>query len=373
MKQMIIDNIDFHELESMKYWSFPSTWDIEKKKRTVNERIFSGEWYGALKRDGAFYKFIKSDTGEMELIGRSKSKSGDYLNKIDWVPHLQTFFDNLPNGTCLLGELYLPSKEEAKATSSIMNCLQPKAVKRQEKEKLIYYIFDILAYNGESLVNEPAIHRFDLLKNMFHNVSNYSFCYDDYKYIQFAFYYSGQELWNKLQDYLADGLEGIVITKATAPYRPGKRPSKETLKIKKELQETIDCIIIGANPPSKTYEGKEIEDWTYWYNEQTNQKINKKLYQDYVNGAAITPVTKNWYNGWAGSLKLGVYKDDKLIQIGNLSGINDEMKQNWKQYVGKVVEISAMEVMNTGGIRHPRLVGIKEDKNPKDCNLEQIC
>ena len=81
----MIDGIDFHELQIMKYWSFPSSWDMEKKKRTVNERIFSGEWYGALKRDGAFYKFTKSDAGEMELTGRSKSVSGDYLNKIDWV------------------------------------------------------------------------------------------------------------------------------------------------------------------------------------------------------------------------------------------------------------------------------------------------
>ena len=100
---MLIDGIDFHELEAMRYWSFPNSWDLEKKKRTVNERIFSDEWLGAQKRDGAFYKFIKSDDGEMELLGRSKSVNGDYLNKIDWVPQLHPFFNKLPNGTCLLG------------------------------------------------------------------------------------------------------------------------------------------------------------------------------------------------------------------------------------------------------------------------------
>ena len=364
----MIDNIDFHNIEIMKYWSFPSSWDIEKKKKTVNERIFSGEWYGALKRDGAFYKFTKSDTGEMELTGRSKSVSGDYLNKIDWVPHLHEFFKALPNGTCLLGELYLPSKEEAKATTSIMNCLVDKAIKRQEKEPLHYYVFDVLASDGESYLNMKAIDRFLTLDDYFVN----------YKYpnVEYAQYFSGKKLWEKLQSYLEKGLEGIVITKEDAPYRPGKRPSKETLKIKKELQETIDCIVIGANPPTKEYTGKEIENWTYWFNEQTTEIINKNMYKEYAEGAPVIPVTKNWYNGWAGSLKLGMYKDGKIIQVGSLSGITNDIKENWKDYVGQVVEITAMEVMDNSsggyGIRHPKFKCFRPDKTPKDCLYGQI-
>lgn len=360
---MMIDGIDFHNIEIMKYWSFPSTWDMAKKKKTVNERIFSGEWYGALKRDGAFYKFTKSDTGEMELTGRSKSVKGDYLNKIDWVPHLHEFFESLPNGTCFLGELYLPSKEEAKATTSIMNCLVDKAIKRQEKEPLHYYIFDILAHKGKSYIDTKAVDRFFTL-------DRYAIDYD-YDNVEFAEYYSGKLLWNKLQSYLEKGLEGIVITKEDAPYRPGKRPSKETLKIKKELQETIDCIIIGANPPTKEYSGKEIENWTYWLNEQTNEKINKPMYKEYAEGAPVIPVTKNWFYGWAGSLKLGVYKDDEIVYIGNLSGISDDTKANWKEHVGQVAEITAMEIMDTGGIRHPKLVGFRLDKAPEDCVYEE--
>ena len=368
----MINDIDFHDVEIMKYWSFPSTWDTEKKKRTVNERIFSGEWYGALKRDGAFYKFTKDENGEMELTGRSKSVKGDYLNKIDWVPHLHEFFEALPNGTCFLGELYLPSKEEAKATTSIMNCLVDKAIKRQEKEKLHYYVFDILAWKGESLIDTPAIDRFGLLTDIFYNASDYGPFYGDYKNVEVADYYNGQNLWNKLQEYLAEGLEGVVITYQDAPYRPGKRPSKETLKIKKELQETIDCIVIGANPPTKLYEGKEIESWQFWYNEQVEQKIKDYMYKDYAEGAPVIPVTKNWFYGWAGSLKLGMYKDGKPVQIGSLSGITDEIKENWKDYLGQVVEVAAMEVMDTGGIRHPKFVRFRPDKVPEECAYENL-
>lgn len=361
---MMIDGIDFHNIDIMKYWSFPSTWEQEKKKKTVNERVFSGEWYGALKRDGAFYKFTKDMDGNMELTGRSKSVSGDYLNKYDWVPHLHSFFESLPNGTCFLGELYLPSKEEAKSTTSIMNCLVNKAIKRQEKEPLRYYIFDVLAWGGKSYIDVPALVRFDQLNE----------CWKTYgeDFYEWAEYFSGKELWHWLQMYLERGLEGIVITKGDAPYRPGKRPSKETLKIKKELQDTIDCIIIGANPPTKEYTGKEIESWEYWYNEQTNTKINKNMYKSYAEGAPVIPVTKNWYYGWAGSLKLGMYKDGKVVQVGNLSGISDDIKENWKDYVGQVAEVAAMEIMDTGGIRHPKFVQFRPDKDPKDCVYENL-
>ena len=84
------------------------------------------------------------------------------------------------------------------------------------------------------------------------------------------------------------------------------------------------------------------------------------------------PVTKTWYNGWAGSLKLGVYDKDKLIHIGDLSGITDEIRKNWKDYVNTVVEVSCMEILDTGGLRHPRAIAFKRDKNPKDCTMEQI-
>lgn len=368
-----IDGVDFYNLPVMKYWNFPNSWDIEKKKTTVNQRIFSGEWYGAQKRDGAFYLFCKDMEGNMFLRGRSKSVSGEYLDKIDWVPQLRGFFQSLPLGTCFIGELYLESNEQAKSTTSIMNCLVDKAIKRQEKEPLKYYIFDVLANKGESLLNFKAIDRFL-------TIHDYSETYFD-NCVEWAHYYCGQELWNNLQSLLADGYEGVVITREEATYQPGKRPSKDTLKVKKELQETIDCVVMGANPPSKVYTGKEIEDWTYWYDELNNEKITKDAYLDkykmnvymaYADGAPLIPVTKNWFNGWAGSLRLGVYKDGKLEEIGNLSGITDEIKENWKEYVGKVCTITAMEIMDTGGVRHPKFCTWRDDINPSDCTWDKI-
>lgn len=377
-----IDGIDFYNLPVQKYYAPPKSWDEKKIKEVTTSRIFSGEWWGSRKRDGAYYLFCKDEDGNMYLRGRSKSVSGEYLDKIDWVPHLMPFFESLDNGTCLIGELYLKSNEQAKSTTSIMNCLKEKAIKRQEKEPLIYYVFDVLAWDGVSLIDKvQAIDRFGVYLNLLAGKRS------DAEYVEFAKYYSGKELWNQLQEILEEGGEGVVITEQNSYYQPDKRPSKQCLKVKKELQETIDCVLMGVNPPTKVYTGKEIETWPYWFNEYTNEKIVRNdtkefeetgttTYKLYLDGGPVIPVTKNWFNGWAGSFKLGAYKDGKLVEIGNLSGVTDEMKENWKNYVGKVCVITAMEIMDNAqggkGLRHPRFVEMRTDKRPEECLYEQI-
>ena len=80
-----------------------------------------------------------------------------------------------------------------------------------------------------------------------------------------------------------------------------------------------------------------------------------------------------YYMRGAGSLKIGAYKDGKPVQIGSLSGLDDEILLNWKDYIGKVAEITAMEVMReTQGLRHPKFVSWRLDKVPRDCQWETI-
>ena len=374
----IINGIDFYNLEAMKYFSPSTSWSEEKKKQNAMDKIFSGEWWGAQKRDGIFCMCGKNPEGEIFLRPRAKNTKGEFVNKVDWVPQIHWFLNELEPGTVLLGEVYLPRDEQAKSTSSIMNSLQPRAIKKQQKEedKLHLYIFDILANKGKSLLDVPALKRFTTLHKM-------SFLHAEY--VEWAKYCNGQDLWNMLQQLLADGYEGVVITHQDAPYQPGKRSNKVSLKIKKELQDTVDCIMIGANAPTREYTGKEIEAWEYWFNTRTNEKMlgseyfathHESIYNLYVEGGLIEPVTKNWFYGWAGSWKLGAYKNGKLIQIGSLSGLTDEMKENWKNYVGKVCEVSAMETSENQeggrGLRHPKLIAIRNDIDPKECTYERI-
>lgn len=364
----LIDGYDFKEMEPMKYWAPPSSWTNEKKKERTQNRIFSGEWLGAEKKDGYFSKLVKDEDGNIGLYSRSRGVSGEFPEKREWVPHLQAFFDDLPNGTCLLGELYLPSKPGSKNITSLLGCLKEKCIARQEKsEKLHFYVFDVLAWEGRSQLGMRAEERFDQL-----NALSRGYCFE---FVEWAEYFSGKELWDKIQQVLSDGGEGVVITRDDAPYQPGKRPSKDCQKVKKELHETIDCFFTGhATAPTKEYTGKEIEKWQYWENTKTGERTQGEFYQKILtDDLPLIPLTKPFFFGWAGSLEIGVVKDDKIVPIGYLSGLTDEIKSNWKDYKGKCIEVGAMEIDNeTKGLRHAKFLQFRPDLTVRDCMYEKI-
>ena len=365
---LIIDNYDFEELEIMKYWQPPSSWSEEKKKETTRNRIFSGDWIGSRKMDGAFYCFIKDDEGNVVLRGRSKSTTGVYLNKYDWVPHMHGFFDSIPKGTCLLGEIVFPNNEGSNKTTTIMGCKVEKAIERQKSEKISYYIFDVLAWDGMNLINVPIYDRISYLEYINQII------YDtECNFIITAEYFSGEKLWTLLQTILANGGEGIVMTKKDCVYQPGKRPSAGCQKVKKELQDTVDCFFTGkATAPNKIYTGKEIETWKYWEDLRTGEKIEGNKYKEYFDGALLEPITKNYFYGFAGSLEIGVLKDGKVFPIGTLSGLNEEIKANFKEYAFKCIEVSAMQFTEDKALRHGKMIRFRPDLTPDDCTWEKI-
>ena len=339
--------------------------------------IFSGDYLGARKMDGAYYRFIKDMDGNMRLQGRSKSVSGEYLDKLDHVPHLLPYFESLPNGTCLLGEIYFPNNEGSSNVTTIMGCLAPKAIERQTKgPKLHYYIFDVWAWDGISCMTDCLESRIELINNMYND-----YCDDGNNerpnaiaQIDFATYYEGKELWEQLQKILAAGGEGIVMTKKGTVPSPGKRTARKTLKVKKELSENIDCFFTGrGTAPTRLYTGKEIETWKYWQNMRTGQKIEGLLYEDYKSGVALEPLTKPAFYGWAGSLEIGVLKDGQVYPIGFLSGLADEIKSNPGAQRMKCIEVTAMEILpDTGALRHGKLKRFRPDLSPKDCTYEKL-
>lgn len=380
-----IDGYNFGEMEAMKYYAPPSTWSDEKKRENARMKIYSGDWYGAEKKDGYFAKLIKDEDGNIILYSRSRGVNGKFADKHEWVPHLYPFFNALPNGTCLLGELYFPSQPGSRNVTTIMGCLVEKAIARQEKgEKLHFYVFDCLAYNNKSAMASPALKRFKIVDAL-----QSGFGFEDGDYVSFAKYVSGGDLNILLQEILARGDEGVVITKGDGLYEPGKRPSKTTLKIKKELKQTIDCFFTGrGSAPTKEYTGKEIETWSYWVHQMTGEKINAEMYKEYKAGCPIIPVTKGYFNGWYGSLEIGVlrhkegskckingieYHDTEVYPIGWLSGVTDEMKADPKKYAFKPMEVTAMEWDSWNHtLRHGKMVGWRKDLGIGDCTFEKI-
>lgn len=359
MSELFIENVNFAQLECQKYWNFPASYSQEKKKEFINNAFFGLEYIGSRKYDGALYRFVKDDNGNMALLSRSRNVQGEFSDKLELVPHLFPFFDELPNGTCLLGELVFPENEGSNNVTKIMGCKPDKAIERQKDSALWYYVFDVLAYAGEVLLNKTILDRIEYIKNPDYLGTGYN--------VFFAEYYEGKALYNYYYRVLEEGGEGVVLTRKDAIYEPGKRPARKTLKLKKQVEDTLDVVIMGANAPTKEYGGKDIENWKYWINETTGTCLPEgEHYFESQNGAPYLAVTKKYYYKWAGSLIIGMRKDNKIVPIGNLSGLDDEVLEHFKDYVGRVAEISCMEIMPTGGLRHPVFLKWREDKVPRD-------
>ena len=65
-------------------------------------------------------------------------------------------------------------------------------------------------------------------------------------------------------------------------------------------------------------------------------------------------------------------KDGKVEPIGFLSGLSEEIKANFKDYAMKPIEVTAMEILETGGLRHAKMVRFRPDLSVEDCTFEKI-
>lgn len=363
--------IDWVNAEAMKYWSFAAGTSPEKRRQEIHNMIFSGEYIAALKIDGYYERLVKDEDGNCFMIARSKNVKGEAVDKIDWVPQLKEFMNTLPNGTVLLSECWLPGMEGSKRITSLLGCLKDKCIARQEKDqKLHFYIFDVMCYNGQDFTKTPFIERVEELHKLSHLYMN--------DYVEYAQYYEGKELWDRLQDYLASGREGVVIMRKDALVYFKRTPARVSVKVKQELRETIDCFLTGrASAPSREYIGKEIEHWKYWLDSKTGERLpeGEHYFEFEHQNKPYLAVTKPYYYGWAGSLEIAVMKDGKEFSLGYISGLPDEVKQNYKNYVHTVVEVGAMQLNDERDrLRHGKIIRFRtpDEKIWSDCTYDQI-
>ena len=331
-----------------------------------------GTWFAQLKKDGALYMYIKGLNGENYLFGRTVSKkTGLLTEKSANVPHIIEAFHDIPNGTILLGEIYYPGKT-SKDVTSIMGCLAPKAIERQQGTygPIHYYVYDCLGYNGTSLLKYDNWTRYQVLQAIWKkNIVEGSVV---------PWTLELAEAWESniyvnIGIALRSGEEGMVVKKKTALYEPGKRP--QTM-LKAKQVDNIDAVIIGFKDPEIKYTGKEIETWQYWIDENF---MNPKPIGFHYGESDAIPVTKHYYYGWKNAIEIGAYDSNgQLKSIGTIaSGLTDYMREDMslcpEKYLGKVVEIQCMMKDNKEQtLRHGFYLRTREDKNPKECKLQDI-
>lgn len=354
--------------EAQKYWSLS---DSQKKKYDIADIVDNGKYFGQLKKDGNWYAFVKGINGEKYLFSRNESVKTKLLTeKIENTPHIANALDVLPNGTVLLGEIYVPGGD-SNATRRYMGCLPEEAISRQREEGYVhYYIFDSVAYSGTTYFELGAWERWLKTKEIYEALQ-----LGQHSFLELATTFE-DGLYKRAQKYLEDGEEGIVAKKKDSPYTPGKKPAWSSIKIKKE--DSADVVCMGFEDPTELYDGKEIETWQYWYNPIT--KENLPVGEHFNEQSDVCkPITKYYYYGMAGSMIIGAYNlNGELVEIGTVSsGLTDEIRlelaKNPNHYIGKVVKVDMMEKFyDTYKVRQPIFRGFHDDKNSYECTLEEI-
>lgn len=303
-------------------------------------------WIAEEKFDGSRYVMQILETGNVLTSRRNSVKTGKNVDKTGNVPHITGIKYPSLYGTIIDGEMTAPGKDFTKVLK-IMGSLPEKAIEVQKEiGKAEYWAFDILFYKGKDVQGEPYEVRRKLVCEVVEEMRKQS------KEVMKVEVWTGEEKRAIYGKILAEGGEGIILKNKAGIYEQGER-SKNWVKVKKTM--TDDVVIVGYTEAKK------------WYAEPGCKGHDDVLYPK-------GKTTKFFDNGWIGAIRFGKYQGKEVVEIGQCSGITDEMREeftkNGKKYIGKTMEIVAQLRFKDGGYRHGNFVRLRPDKDPKDCKEE---
>lgn len=224
-----------------------------------------------------------------------------------------------------------------------------------KKLPLKAFVFDVMYFNGRSLVDKPLRERIAILKEVI---------VDDGVLIQQpgAFVRDVKRLDDLFQDALSKGLEGLITKRPDSLYEAGAR-NFNWVKLKRhssgELRDTIDCVILGyifGRGKRATFGAGALLVGVYDESKDEFVTVSKI-------GTGLTDEEWRQVHKKAGKIKL----DKKPVRVNSLIipsvWINPEI----------VIEVLADEItrspVHTAGyaLRFPRLVRFREnDKKAED-------
>ncbi len=313
--------------DAKKIKTFPHAW--RPQNATLTEEAFDGDdWIFETKYDG-YRALAQVVAGKTELI----SRNGNSFTKK--YAAIAESFDGLHNDLIIDGEVVVEDPEG----KSHFQWLQLYG-DSPKKGKLKFYAFDILYFNGFDLRGLPLMTRKKILEAVLPKSDNIGLSPFTENKGKDAFDAAGKA-----------GGEGIIAKKKNSHYAEGKR-TKDWLKIKAISEQ--EMVIGGFTDPNGSRKGLGALLCGYY------DKDKKLIYAGKV-GTGFT-------EGILSELRAQL---DKLIRKTTpfKAVPREERHAHWVD-PKLVAQLRFSEWTDTGSMRHPVYLGLREDKAAKDVTRE---
>jgi len=184
------------------------------------------EWIHEIKFDG--YRIqARLDHGEVRLLTR---KGLDWTDKF---PNVAAAVAKLPAKTALIDGEVVVEDERGVSNFSMLQ----EALKAKDRERFVYYVFDLLHLDGRDLTKLPLIERKATLKRLLGAARTRTAS------IRYSEHFD-QEGSLVLEQACRMSLEGIVSKRADAPYRSGRSEAF----IKTKCSNAQEFVVGGYSP-----------------------------------------------------------------------------------------------------------------------------
>lgn len=305
-------------------------------KDLIKQLYKDPNWIAEEKFDGERYMLHLGNEGNKLYSRNISSVTNQPIDRAANVPHLTSKIYPDLDGTVIDGEILAPVGNFSKV-SSIMGSLPDKGIAYQKANgNAVYRVFDICYYRGQDVMNLTLVERraiLELVVNLL-NVPEITIV---------------KQQANNTEQYYKDIVnangEGIILKHIQSKYIPNGRSKDDWIKVKQVA--TWDVVIMSYTDPEQFTENSK--------GEQT--------------------VNRFFVKGWISAIEFGVYKEDKLIKVGQCTGMSDairkEISENKNKYIGKVLEVKGQPILKDA-IRHPRFVKVREDLNPTQCTYKKF-
>lgn len=298
--------------------------NVKPMLATTATRIFDDkDWIYEMKWDGyRTLAFVRD--ANVELRSRNGLSLGQKFPSI--AGELETLGEN----AVLDGEVVYLDEQGYPRFQKLQN------YEDADRDRLFYYVFDLLYLNGYSTVGMPLIERKEVLRSLLSGLDTDRIRYCDHVETL------GTALYEKA---VQSGFEGVIAKKARSVYHPGAR-SDSWLKFKNI--HTREAIICG-------------------YTETEAQEFGSLILGAYQDGE-LTYIG-NCGTGFFGEERVRLLKEMKSLarKTTPFSSVPN-LKGRRPQWVSPrlICEVKFSEITDQGMLRHPVYLHLRDDKQPDE-------